>query len=142
MRRVILDTDILSDFLKGHDSNVARNAAAYFDSFGVFTFTSVTVYEIVYGLMAKGASAQLSKVMTWLLRNERVTPTEADYVAAARIRAEARSMGANLELPDCLIATVAVNLECPVVTANALHFSAIQKTPTGAKLTLENWRAT
>lgn len=50
MLRSIPDTGILSEYLKGHDSNVIRRAARYAQDYSVFTFTSVTVYEIVYGL--------------------------------------------------------------------------------------------
>jgi predicted nucleic acid-binding protein len=52
--KAILDTHILSEYLKGHDAVVARRAEAYARDHGVFTFTSVTVYEIVYGLELKG----------------------------------------------------------------------------------------
>jgi predicted nucleic acid-binding protein len=45
--KAILDTDMLSEYLKGHNAAVAGRAAA--KDHGVFTFTSVTVYEIVYG---------------------------------------------------------------------------------------------
>jgi len=59
MEKVILDTDTLSEYLKGHDRNVALYAAAYAREHGVFTFTSVTVHEIVFGLEVKNATAQL-----------------------------------------------------------------------------------
>jgi predicted nucleic acid-binding protein len=54
MAKVLLDTDILSEYLKGHDRNVTRRAADYAREHGVFTFTSVTVHEIVFGLERKG----------------------------------------------------------------------------------------
>lgn len=63
--KVILDTDILSEYFKGHNASVAGRAASYAQEHGVFTFTSVTVYEIVYGLELKGASSQLKKVLAW-----------------------------------------------------------------------------
>jgi tRNA(fMet)-specific endonuclease VapC len=63
MPKVLLDTDILSEYLKGHDEVVARHAAEYARQHGAFTFTSVTVHEIVFGLAFKGASAQLEKAM-------------------------------------------------------------------------------
>ena len=47
----------------------------YAKDHGVFTFTSVTVYEIVYGLELKGASSQLQKVLAWLKQNEEITPS-------------------------------------------------------------------
>jgi predicted nucleic acid-binding protein len=138
MVKRILDTDILSEYLKGFNPTVAHHAARYAEEFGIFSFTSVTVYEIVYGLALKDASMQLRKALAWLDQNEQITPVNADYLSAATIRATARRKGIVLELPDCLIASVAVRLELPLVTGNTEDFEAIQKT--GAKLTIENWR--
>jgi tRNA(fMet)-specific endonuclease VapC len=136
--KVILDTDILSEYFKGHNASVAGRAASYAGDHGVFTFTSVTVYEIVYGLELKGASSQLKKVLAWLKQNEEITPLDADYLAAATIKATARKQGYIVELPDCLIAAVAVRLNPPLVTGNTGDFLTILKT--GINLTIENWR--
>ena len=57
---------------------------------------------------------------------------------AATIKATARKQGSILELPDCLIAAVAVRHQMPLVTGNTDDFRAIQKT--GVNLTIENWR--
>src|SRR5215469_15985708 len=110
MTKALLDTDILSEYLKGHDRNVARHAAEYALEHGVFTFTSVTVHEIVYGLEFKNAAAQLQKALAWLNQNEQITPTAADYLQAAMIKAAARKQGSTVELPDCLIASIAIRL--------------------------------
>jgi predicted nucleic acid-binding protein len=138
MTKSLLDTDILSEYLKGHDRTVATHAARYAQQHGIFSFTSVTVYEIVYGFEVKAASAQLKKALAWLGQNEQITPVNADYLAAATIKATARKQGIALELPDCLIAAVAARLDWPLVTGNTEDFQAIQKT--GIKLTIENWR--
>jgi len=138
MTRVLLDTDILSEYLKGHDPTVAKHAERYAQQYEILTFTSVTVHEIVYGLELKAASVQLKKALAWLNQNEEITPVSADYLAAATIKATARRQGVALELPDCLIAAVAVRLERPLVTGNRDDFQAIQKT--GIRLTIENWR--
>lgn len=138
MAKAILDTDILSEYLKAHDQIVTGHAARYAQANRVFTFTSVTVYEIVCGLELKAATAQLKKVLDWMARNEQVTPIHADYVAAATIKATARRLGSILELPDCLIAAVACRLDLPLVTGNTDDFQAIQRS--GVKLTLQNWR--
>jgi predicted nucleic acid-binding protein len=138
MPKILLDTDILSEYLKGHDKTVARYAANYAIQHGVFTFTSVTVHEIVFGLEFKGASGQLAKALTWLKQNDQITPTANDYQRAAIIRATARKQGSILELPDCLIAAVALRLDVPLVTGNTDDFEAILRT--GVKLTIENWR--
>lgn len=94
MPKVLLDTDILPEYLKGHDKIVARRAADYARQHGVFTFTSVTVHEIE----VQGASAQLQKALTWLNQNEQITPTADDYIEAAVIKAAARKQGAIVSL--------------------------------------------
>ncbi len=98
----------------------------------------MTVYEIVYGLELKTASIQLNKALAWLNQNEQITPVSADYLAAVTIGSTARKKGIVLELPDCLIASVAVRLGRPLVTGNTEDFEAIKKT--GVNLTIENWR--
>jgi predicted nucleic acid-binding protein len=138
MVKALLDTDILSEYLKGHDQAVAKRAASYAQRYSVFTFTSVTVYEIVYGLELKSATSQLKKALAWLNQNKQITPINADYLAAATIKATARKQGSVLEMPDCLIAAIAVRLQMPLVTGNTDDFRAIQRT--GIQLTIENWR--
>jgi predicted nucleic acid-binding protein len=138
MPKVLLDTGILSEYLKGHDHTVTNHAASYARQYRVFTFTSVTVYEVVYGLELKAASSQLKKALAWLSQNEQITSINADYLAAATIKATGRKQGSILELPDCLIAAIAVRLQMPLVTGNTGDFRAIQKT--GVNLILENWR--
>ncbi|MGB7762687.1 MAG: PIN domain-containing protein [Bryobacteraceae bacterium] len=137
MEKALLDTDILSEYLKGYDQTVVNRAASYARQHRVFTFTSVTVYEVVYGLELKAAASQLRKALAWLSQNDQITPTNADYVAAATIKATARKQGSILERPDCLIAAIAVRLQMPLVTGNVGDFGAIQKT--GIELTIENW---
>ena len=138
MSKVLLDTDILSEYFKGQDKIVARHAANYARLHGTFTFTSVTVHEIVFGLECKEASVQLEKALSWLNKNEQITPTATDYHESALIKAKARKQGSILELTDCLIAAVAVRLGLPLVTGNTEDFQAIQRT--GVALAIENWR--
>ena len=138
MTECILDTDILSEYLKGHDGNVIRHATRYQAEHGVFTFTSVTVHEIVFGLEFKAATVQLQKALAWLQQNEELTPSAEDYVEAGKIRAAAHRNGITLELPDCLIAASAVRLDMPIVTGNTADFEKIHRT--GVPLRLQNWR--
>jgi predicted nucleic acid-binding protein len=138
MVKVLLDTDILSEYLKGYDKAVTDRAAEYAREHGKLTFTSVTVHEIAFGLQLKGASVQLRKALAWLNQNEQITPSASDYLEAALIKAAARQQGSIVELADCLIAGVAIRLGLPLVTGNTNDFQSIQKT--GAKLLIENWR--
>jgi predicted nucleic acid-binding protein len=100
--KAILDTDILSEYLKGHNASVVGRAATYARDHGVLTFTSVTVYEIVYGLEFKGAASQLKKVMAWLRMNEEVTPIDADYLTAAKIKGNGKKAGLYCRAPRLL----------------------------------------
>jgi predicted nucleic acid-binding protein len=78
--------------------------------------------------------------MAWLEQDEEITPIAGDYLVAATIKAAAGKQGSVVELADCLIASVAVRLDRPLVTGNTDDFRAIQKT--GIKLAIENWRMT
>lgn len=138
MRKVFIDTDILSEYLKQVDINVLRNGDAYAVAHERFTFSSVTVYEIVRGLLDKGASSQAEKALQWLRLNEEIVPSASDYLVAAQTKANARRLGRTVELPDCLIAASATRLELPLVTGNTGDFEVIRQT--GLKLTLQNWR--
>jgi predicted nucleic acid-binding protein len=138
MKRVIVDTDILSEYLKEHDHNVVKHGDVYAESHTRFTFTSVTAYEMAFGLEAKAASQQLRQLIEWLANNEQILPTEEDYLTAARVKGKAKIQGFTLELPDCLIGAVAARLQLPLVTGNTADFQAMQDV--GLKLNLENWR--
>ena len=138
-RKVILDTRILSEFLKGHDRTVVGHAERYAKENSVFSFTSITVFEITLGLETKGATRQLQTFLTWLKRNEEIVPTAADYLIAARLKSAAGKQGAIVELPDCLIAEAAARQGWPVVTGNTKHFQAIRNTGV-ISLSMENWR--
>jgi len=80
----------------------------------------------------------LRKALRWIQLNEEIVPQAADFLAAAWMKAAARKQGSVLELPDCLIAAVAIRLRMTLVTGNTQDFRAIQRT--GAELTIGNWR--
>jgi tRNA(fMet)-specific endonuclease VapC len=138
MQKVLVDTDILSEYFKGIDQNVVKNAKQYIESWSFFTFSSVTVYEIIRGLEEKGASRQVLKALDWFNQNEQIVPTAEDYLSSARIKAKARSQGKVIELPDCLIATTASRLGIVLVTGNTSDYQSIQNA--GLNLALQNWR--
>jgi tRNA(fMet)-specific endonuclease VapC len=49
LNKAILDTDILSEIIKGVNQTVAANAKTYRRAFGHYTLSAVTVMEIVRG---------------------------------------------------------------------------------------------
>lgn len=54
MTKALLDTDILSEVLKSKDRSVAARASAYLAAQGRYTFSTITVMEVVKGLSRKG----------------------------------------------------------------------------------------
>jgi len=68
MTRCLLDTDILSEIIKGRNPVIATKAAAYLNTHGRLTTSSVSVAEIVYGFRRMG-------------RDDRVTQFEASLKA-------------------------------------------------------------
>lgn len=138
MRKALIDTDILSEFLKGRDPRVTENGLKYLETFDRLTYSSVTLYELVRGLEEKGSARQVEKVLDWLKANEEIVPASEDYLKAAQIKAQARRIGRTVELPDCLIACSAARLGLSLITGNTSDFQAIQAA--GLDLTIENWR--
>jgi tRNA(fMet)-specific endonuclease VapC len=60
---VILDSDTLSEIMKGRDPQVLHHARAYLEEHGVFRFSIVTRYEILRGLRAKNATRQIASFL-------------------------------------------------------------------------------
>jgi predicted nucleic acid-binding protein len=55
MRKALLDTDILSEILKGKNETVRQRAAAYQARLGDLTICAVTVMEVVRACTGSGA---------------------------------------------------------------------------------------
>ncbi len=58
MNRALIDTDILSYYLKG-DPDVRRNFEIYLDHYDIIEISLITYYEITSGLLSKNAFKQL-----------------------------------------------------------------------------------
>ncbi len=138
MERAILDTDTLSEILKGRNARVVQRASAYARSHERFTFTAVSVYEILYGLHHRGAEHQLAQAESSFAENEVIVPVLADYKVAGLVRGTARAQGVQLALEDYLIGSVAHRLGLPVITGNIAHFQAMRSA--GLDLRIEDWR--
>jgi tRNA(fMet)-specific endonuclease VapC len=57
---VLLDSDTLSEVIKGRDPRVLRHAVDYLQEHHVFRFSIVTRFEILRGLQAKEATRQIA----------------------------------------------------------------------------------
>lgn len=138
MRKCLLDSDILSEVSKGIDRTVLANAAHYLDEHGIFTFTSVSVYEGLYGIKAKPAPQQAIRFLQLIAVHEEIVPDKGDYRVAADMRAALHLAGTEIGKADPLIAACAFQRGLVMVTGNKKHYQFIVNA--GFSFTISNWR--
>jgi|SRR6266498_484990 len=132
IRAALLDTDILSALMRQHPTALARTRV-YLTVHHRLTFSSITRYEILRGLYAKNATAQVA-TFDRLCDVSRILPlTDAIVVRAATIYANLHQRGTLIGDADILIAATGLEHGLVVVTNNENHYNRI----TGIQL--ENW---
>jgi tRNA(fMet)-specific endonuclease VapC len=130
----LIDTDILSAVMRQHLSALSH-ARAYLAVHNHLTFSIITRYEILRGLHAKNASAQLA-AFELLCDVSRILPlTDAIVARAATIYANLHQHGTLIGDADILIAAAGLEHGLVVVTNNQRHYQRI------AGIQLENWLA-
>jgi len=138
--RAILDTDILSEILKGVDQQVMINGKEYMATHDFLTFTSVTIYEIITGLERVNAYAKLIRTKELFKLNDEIVPSSEDYILAGQILGTLQRNGRGVGFSDPLIASCAIRRGYSVITGNLRHFQYIRTA--GFDLDLLNWRST
>ena len=131
----LLDTTTLSEVMKGRDPAVAEHAANYLDAHGHFQFSIITRYEVLRGLMARGASRQLERFELRCQESEVLALGDGVVRRAARIYADLHRLGQIISDADILIAATALVHDLPLVTENGKHFRRI------GGLTVQSWRS-
>ena len=133
MNRALIDTDILTYFLKG-DPDVVKNLKNYLDYYDVLEINLITYYEILSGLLAKDAYRQLSVFEDFVSENIILPLTEKSAKISAEIYSTLRKSGSTLDDIDLLIAGIALENDMTLITNNVKHFSRIPG------LRIENWK--
>jgi tRNA(fMet)-specific endonuclease VapC len=125
LSQVLLDTDILSAVMRKNPLATER-ARSYLEVHRQFTFSVVTRYEVLRGLIAKGAAKQLA-AFDKLCATSRLLPlTDSIIVQAARIYADLHRRGELISDADILIAATAITHGLAVATNNEAHFRRIR----------------
>ena len=107
MPATILDTDTLSEILKGRDLAIRSHAKQYLAEHGRFTFSIITRYEILRGLKAKQAGRRI-EAFEKRCRASNVLPiTDEIAVRAADAYANLHQRGQLISDADILIAATA-----------------------------------
>jgi len=105
---------------------VRRRALEYLRAHGRFTFSLITRYEILRGLISKGAQVQLQAFERRCQVSEVLPLTDPIIVRAAEIYAELKSCGELISDADILIAATALIHGLVLITNNVVHFQRIR----------------
>lgn len=100
----LLDSDTLSEVMKGRDPRVVNNAREYLLEHGVFRFSIVTRYEILRGLFAKNATGQTAAFLDRCRASVVYPMTEVVVDRAAEIYGSLHRKGQLISDVDILIA--------------------------------------
>jgi tRNA(fMet)-specific endonuclease VapC len=128
----MLDTDILSEFLRGNPK-VIEKVADHLKEYGFVSLSIITYYEILNGLLYKDAKKQLQKFEDFIQLNKVIPLTLPMAKTAAIIQADLRKKGTEIGHTDTLIAGIAITSDLQLITNNTNHFKRIKG------LEIDNW---
>ncbi|MFH1116984.1 MAG: type II toxin-antitoxin system VapC family toxin [Pseudomonadota bacterium] len=123
--QALLDTDILSAIMRRNPS-VTQQAHSYLEAHGRFTFSIITRYEVLRGLLAKGSAKQLASFDRLCGMSRVLAVTDPIIVQAATVYADLHRRGELIGDADILIAATAISHGLAVVTNNEAHFRRIR----------------
>ncbi|HWL95621.1 MAG TPA: PIN domain-containing protein [Phycisphaerae bacterium] len=134
----MLDTDILSEVLKGRNPAVLEKSAAYQAEHGVFCCSVISIVEIIAGLQQRQRTIQLEKFEDAISGLE-VIPLDLEAATVAgRIQGDLDRTGQPIGKADPLIAGIAIYHDLTLTTGNTRHFERIRQL--GYPIRLEDWR--
>lgn len=132
MKPSMLDTDVLSEFLRGNQ-NVIAKVDEHLQEYGFINLSIITYYEILNGLLYKDARKQLTRFEAFIALNKVIPLTLRTAKTAAVIQANLRKKGSEIEHADTLIAGIAIAHGLELITNNTDHFKRIKG------LQIANW---
>lgn len=132
MRKAVLDTNIISYFLKGQIA-VVNKLRQYNQFHDKLTFSLLTYYEIKSGLLYRDARNLLNHFEELADENEILPLTLTTMNLASQIYVDLRKQGLLIPPVDILIAATAIEHNYLLITANTKHFENI------SGLAHENW---
>lgn len=129
----LLDTCVLSDFIKGHAQTLKHLKRVAPQDIAV---SSITIMEIAYGLALNREKAKKIQPMLndFLEVISILSFEQKDADCAGKIRAYLKQKGATIGGYDALLAGTALSRDLILVSSNLREFNRIER------LHLENWR--
>jgi tRNA(fMet)-specific endonuclease VapC len=134
MEAAVLDTDMLSEILKGRDANVVAKARQYHAEHGQFVFSAMTYYEVLRGIQLRKATRQIARFPQFASAAGVVPISIPILERASDLWAMAVNGGHPNGDADLIIAATSLEVGRVLVTGNTAHFAWIPG------LKLEDWR--
>jgi len=136
----LLDTDILSEVMKGRNEAVRSRATEYLAQYAAFSISAVTALEVVKGLQKARREPELQRFVN-SLSSVRVLPLgQPEAVLAGKIYGDLERLGKPIGRADPMIAATAIVHGLVLVTGNQEHYQRV--CDAGYSLSLDNWRTT
>ena len=131
MKDFCLDSDTLIYFLKG-DKNIVANVAKIATT-NLFT-TRINYTELLYGAFnSKKKTTNLQQIHIFLDNFQILEFEQKASEIFAKLKVELKTSGKIINDMDLMIASIAINNSCTLVSNNTKHFSRIKQ------LKLDNW---
>lgn len=125
MNPTLLDTDILSLYLRNHKI-VQQNVEDYVKIHNDLMFSIVTYYEIVSGFKHRDAHKQFATFLAFVEDCTILPVTERSATHSSEWYAKLRSAGTPVDDMDLLIAGIALEHDMTLATHNVRHFGRIE----------------
>jgi tRNA(fMet)-specific endonuclease VapC len=119
---IVADTDVLIDFLSGHEPVASQVASAIAAEEGMAT-TVVSRFELLSGVRTARQGRAIGRLLDTLSTLPLDSPA-ADR--AARVRRELEKAGASIGMADSLIAAVVLEHGGRLLTRNRKHFQRVE----------------
>lgn len=124
MNRSLIDTDILSYYLKGNDL-VTKKLERYLQEYSIITISEITYFEVLAGLTYKGASSQIKEFEEFVSTCEILKLSISSLRKSANFYAKLREQGITIGTADLLISGIASVNRLTLVTNNQKHYKPI-----------------
>jgi predicted nucleic acid-binding protein len=118
---IVADTDVLIDFLGGHEPAAARVALELAQ--GALHTTAITRFELLSGAKEERQHESVRKLLD-ALSTLPLNAQAADRAAAVRRGLEKK--GASIGMADSLIAGVVLDADGILLTCNRAHFERVE----------------
>ncbi len=132
MQETLIDTDILSYYLKGNEKVITK-VIEYLKEYPTLNISSITYFEILGGLEYKKATRQIKEFENFS-SNCRIFNVDQESIRlSAKEYGRLRRKGITIGNSDLLIAGIALKNKFVLITNNTNHFKQIK----GIKV--KNW---